>query len=202
VQSRKQRNLFIAIWRDIVGVMMIGKNPTTSWKESATPNIDPTCAVAQTASIIGNATIGKYVNVAPGASIRSDEGEYITIGDESNVQDNVVIHCLKGGKVSIGKKVSLAHCAVIHGPATIEDEAFVGFGTVVASSTIGRGSFISHNATVLGVKVGEGRFVAPGTVVQTQKEADALPPVPEAHIGFNDEVIEVNCELAKGNKAL
>ena len=188
--------------RGSVGVTMIGKNPATSWKESAVPTIDPTCAIAQTASIIGNATIGKHVNVAPGASIRSDEGEYITIGDESNVQANVVIHCLKGGRVIIGKKVSLAHCAVIHGPATIGDEAFVGFGTVVASSQIGSGAFISHNATVLGVTVAEGKFVAPGTVVQNQADADALPDVPAAHVGFNDEVVEVNCELAKGNKAL
>lgn len=195
-------NLFIIVPLGSLGVTMIGKNPVTSWKDSSMPTIDPTCAVAQTASIIGNATIGKHVNVAPGASIRSDEGEFITIGDESNVQDNVVIHCLKGGQVTIGQKVSLAHCAVIHGPATIGDEAFIGFGTVVASSTIGSNAFISHNATVLGVTVGAGKFVAPGTVVQTQEEADALPDVPPAHIGFNDEVIEVNCELAKGNKAL
>jgi hypothetical protein len=39
-------------------------------------------------------------------------------------------------------------------------------------------------------------------VVQCQEEADALPPVPEGLAGFNDEVIEVNCALAEGNKAL
>lgn len=181
---------------------MIGKNPKTSWKTMSSPVVDASCAVADTASIIGNATIGKHVNVAPGASIRSDEGERIVIGDESNVQDNVVIHCLKGGEVIIGKKVSLAHGAIIHGPAIIGDEAFIGFGTVVASSRIGNKAFVSHNATVLGVTVGDRRFVAPGTVVQCQEDADALPPVPEGLAGFNDEVIEVNCALAEGNKAL
>ena len=181
---------------------MLGKNPKTSWKETSSPKIDNTTSVAATASVIGNVTIGKDVNVAPGASIRSDEGDRIVIGDESNVQDNVVIHCLKGGEVILGKKVSLAHCAIIHGPVHMGDETFVGFGTVVASSDIGSNCFISHNSTVLGVKLKNNKYVPPGTVVQTQKEADELGEVPEDLTGFNDEVIEVNCELARCYKKL
>ncbi|MHC1604584.1 MAG: LbetaH domain-containing protein [Candidatus Methanofastidiosia archaeon] len=177
---------------------MIAKNPKTSWKESSMPKIDPTSSIAPTASVVGNVTIGKNVNVAPGASIRSDEGESIEIGENSNVQDNVVIHCLKGGKVVIGKEVSLAHCAVIHGPIKIKDSTFVGFGSIVASSSIGKNAFISHNATVLGVNVPEGKYVPPATLVQTQKEADNLAFVPDNLKNFNEEVVGVNCELARG----
>jgi len=181
---------------------MLGKNPKTSWKEISSPDIDSSCAVAATASVIGNAKLGKNINVAPGASIRSDEGERIVIGDNSNVQDNVVIHCLKGGEVILGEKVSLAHCAIIHGPVHMGDETFVGFGTIVASSEIGSKCFISHNSTVLGVKIGDNRFVPPGTVVQTQEAADKLGKVPTDLSGFNDEVVDVNCELARGYKEL
>jgi carbonic anhydrase/acetyltransferase-like protein (isoleucine patch superfamily) len=181
---------------------MIGKNPKTSWKESEYPIIDKTAAVAPTASVIGNVILGRLINVAPGASIRSDEGERIVIGDESNVQDNVVIHCLKGGEVIIGNKVSLAHCAVIHGPVTLGEETFVGFGAVVASSRVGPRSFIGHNATVSGVVIPEGRYVAPSTIVSTQSQADALPSVPDDLTGFNAEVIEVNCALARGYSAM
>jgi len=183
-------------------IILLGKNPKTSWKEISSPDIDPSSPVAPTASVIGNARLGKNINVAPGASIRSDEGERIVLGDNCNVQDNVVIHCLKGGEVILGKKVSLAHCAIIHGPVHIDDETFIGFGTIVASSDIGSKCFISHNATVLGVKISKGRFVPPGTVIQTQDEADNLGEVPDGLKDFNDEVVEVNCELAKGYKAL
>jgi len=181
---------------------MIGKNPKTSWKSISSPIIDKSCAVAPTASVIGNVRLGKHVNVAPGASIRSDEGDRIEIGDNSNVQDNVVIHCLKGGEVILGKMVSLAHCAVIHGPVHMGDATFVGFGAIVASSNVGKNSFISHNSTVIGVNIGDCIYVPPGTVVQTQEEADVLGEVPEKLKGFNEEVVEVNCELAKGYKEL
>lgn len=181
---------------------MIGKNPKTSWKESAYPTIDDSSAVAPTASVIGNVTLGRHINVAPGASIRSDEGERIVIGDESNIQDNVVIHCLKGGEVVIGNKVSLAHCAIIHGPVTIGEEAFVGFGAVVASSRVGPRTFIGHNATVSGVTIDEGRYIAPSTVISSQAQADGLPEVPEDLKGFNAEVVEVNCALARGYSSM
>ncbi|HPR42023.1 MAG TPA: carbonate dehydratase [Candidatus Methanofastidiosa archaeon] len=181
---------------------MLGKNPKTSWKDVSSPDIDESCSIAATASVIGNVRLGKHINVAPGASIRSDEGERIVIGDDSNVQDNVVVHCLKGGEVVLGKKISLAHCAIIHGPVHIKDGTFVGFGAVVASTDVGERCFISHNATVLGVKIGNDRFVPPGTVVQTQEEADGLGEVPANLKDFNDEVIEVNCELAKGYKGM
>ncbi|RZN46151.1 carbonate dehydratase [archaeon] len=181
---------------------MIGKNPKTSWKESAYPTIDDSSSVAPTASVIGNVTLGRHINVAPGASIRSDEGERIVIGDESNVQDNVVIHCLKGGEVIIGNKVSLAHCAIVHGPVTIGEGAFVGFGAVVASSRVGPRAFIGHNATVSGVTIDEGRYVAPSTVISSQAQADGLPEVPEDLKGFNAEVVEVNCSLARGYSSM
>jgi len=186
----------------LIGDIILRNNPNTSWKTSSNPTIDPSCAVAPTASVIGNVTIGKNVNVAPGASIRSDEGEYITIGNDANIQDNAVIHCLKGGEVIIGDNVSLAHCAIVHGPVTIGEGSFVGFGAVVASSTLGKHVFVSHNATIMGVTITDGKYVPPGTVIQTKKEADMLADVPRELAKFNDEVFEVNCELAKGYRSL
>ncbi|MEM0195695.1 MAG: gamma carbonic anhydrase family protein, partial [Thermoplasmatales archaeon] len=47
--------------------------------------------IADTARIIGNVTIGDEVSVFYGAVIRADQNS-ITIGNKSNIQDNVVIH--------------------------------------------------------------------------------------------------------------
>ena len=85
--------------------------------------------------VIGSVTSGDRVFVAPAASVRGDEGRHIRIGNDSNVQDGVVVHGLEtfegdhelpenevevdGMKYSvyIGNRVSLAHQSQVHGPA-------------------------------------------------------------------------------------
>jgi len=100
------------------------------------------------ATVIGDVTIGENVNIAPGATIRADEGMPILIDNESNVQDGVIIHSLKGQGVMIGERVSLGHGAIIHGPATVGDGAFIGFGSVIYGCNIGSDCVILHNAVV------------------------------------------------------
>ena len=121
---------------------MIAKNPKTSWLSEATPEIDPSAKVHEAAVVIGHVKIGKQVFVAPGAVVRGDEADMIEIGDFSNVQDNVVIHGLKGSRVVIGRRVSLAHGAIVHGPAEIGDNTFVGFQALVFKAKIGKSCVI------------------------------------------------------------
>ena len=102
-----------------------------------------------------------------------------------------------GSCIELGKKISIAHGAVIHGPMKIGDESFVGFNSVVHASTLGKKCFVGHAAAVIGVKLADGKFVPHGSVIDTAEKADALGPVPEALKHFNDEVVEVNREFAK-----
>ncbi|MEM3246810.1 MAG: gamma carbonic anhydrase family protein, partial [Thermoplasmatales archaeon] len=62
--------------------------------------------IADTARIIGNVTIGDEVSVFYGAVIRADQNS-ITIGNKSNIQDNVVIHCDEDNSTDIGENVSV-----------------------------------------------------------------------------------------------
>src|SRR5581483_3362577 len=55
------------------------------------PVIPASCYIAETATIIGDVTLGERVSVLFGAVIRGDN-DPITIGDDSNVQDNCVLH--------------------------------------------------------------------------------------------------------------
>lgn len=182
---------------------MLRKNPRTSWNsQESVPTVSTTAYVDETAVVIGDVRIGESVYIGPCVSIRADEATPIIIGDECNVQDGAIFHGLKGSSIKLGRRVSVAHGAVIHGPLTMGDESFVGFNAVVHASTVGERCFIGHRALVMGVTLRDGSFVPHGSVIDTQDKADALGPVPEPLKGFNAEVVEVNCEFAMGYRAL
>lgn len=182
------------------------------------PVIDPTSYVHPLASVIGNVILGKNIMVSPTAAVRGDEGQPLHVGDDSNVQDGVVIHALEtemdgnpveknlfevDGKkygVYVGKKVSLAHQVQIHGPAVVLDETFVGMKALVFKSKVGRQCVIEPGAIVLGVTVADGRYVPAGAVIRTQQQADELPVITEDYPfrTLNKGVVHVNTALAKG----
>jgi carbonic anhydrase/acetyltransferase-like protein (isoleucine patch superfamily) len=172
-------------------------NPKTSWNsEEKMPVVSATAYVDDAATVIGDVRIGAQVYVAPGVSLRADEATPIIIGDECNIQDCAVFHGLKGSTIELGKCISIAHGAIIHGPLSIGDESFIGFNSVVHASAIGKKCFVGHGAVVMGVKLADGKFVPHGALVDSQEKADLLGAVPEHLLHFNEEVVEVNKEFA------
>ena len=183
-------------------------NPATSFTpQKRMPNIMQNTAIHPQASVIGQVIISPDVNVAPFASIRGDEGTPIYIGRGTNVQDGVVIHGLKHGRVThdnrefsvyIGENTSLAHQAQVHGPAKIGNNVFAGMQSFVYKSEIGDNVVIEPTAKVIGVKIAPNRYVPAGEVIKTQEQADKLPVIDEnyANKHMNEEVVEVNKELA------
>ena len=198
----------------------IRSNPRASFRpESIAPLIDKTAYIHPLAAVIGDVAIGSQVMVAPGASIRADEGSPFFIGAHANVQDGVVIHALETHgeyeitntfefednrySVYVGNRVSLAHQAQLHGPVLIEDDCFVGMQSFVFRSTIGRGSVVEPGAKLIGVTVAPGRYIPAGMIVNTQSIADDLPLIDEYYPmrDLNAEVVKVNCELARAYHA-
>ena len=186
------------------------------------PALDPSSFVDPLASIVGSVQLGKKVYVAPFASIRGDEGQPIFVGDDSNIQDGVVIHALEttsegkelpnrtynvGGRsyaVYVGKRVSLAHQALVHGPAKIDDNVFVGMQAMVFKAQIGEGVVIEPAAKVIGVTVPPHRYVPAGLTVSDQKAANSLPEISDGYAfrSLNDAVVHVNTGFASGYAAL
>jgi|GEM_PF-1188421 len=157
------------------------------------------------ATVIGRVVLGRQVHIAADTSIRADEGSPFYIGDNSNIQDGVVMHALKSqwirvGKqdwaIFIGKHVSVAHQALVHGPCFIGDNCFIGFKAVVHNSTIGDHCYIGIGATVVGVTLPPFRHVPHGSVIDTQEKVTQLKSVTEQHLEFNHDVVEVNRGLA------
>jgi carbonic anhydrase/acetyltransferase-like protein (isoleucine patch superfamily) len=172
------------------------------------PYISPSAAVHHRANLIGAVVIGDNSFVAPGATIRADEGNPIYIGKNSNVQDNVVIHGFKNKptdqySVLVGDNVSLAHCSLIHGPVTIGNDTFIGFKSLIARATIGKNCVVEHCATVSNCSVPDGRYVPAHQVIDSQEKANNLPPITDQYRykHVDEDVIAVNKELAAGYRA-
>ncbi len=99
------------------------------------------------ADIIGQVTIGSGCWIGPGARIRGDYGR-ITIGDNSSVEDNCVIHARPDDETIIGSWVTIGHSAIIHN-ATINDWAIVGMGSIVSDwAIVGEWAVIAEGAVI------------------------------------------------------
>lgn len=124
-----------------------------------TPEVDASAFVAPTATLIGDVTVAGRAGVLFGAVLRGDAAR-ISVGEGSNLQDNVVVHADPGFPATIGARVSVGHAAVVHG-CTIEDDCLIGMNsTVMNGAIIGTGSLVAAGAVVL-----EGTVVPPRSLV-------------------------------------
>src|SRR6476659_8854251 len=114
-----------------------------------TPQFGSNCFLADNAVVVGEVRMGDNCTVWFNAVVRGDVHS-ITIGDNTNIQDGVVVHCTyQKAKTVIGSNVSIAHNAVVHG-CTIEDNVLIGMGAIVMDdAVIGTGSVIAAGAIVL-----------------------------------------------------
>lgn len=134
------------------------------------PQLDESVFLASGARIIGDVVLGKNCSVWFNAVVRGDVNS-IEVGERTNIQDGAVIHCTyKKYKTVIGKNVSIAHLATIHG-CTIEDDCLIGMqATIMDGAVIGKGSIVGAGALVTpGIIIPPGSLVvgAPAKAVRT-----------------------------------
>ena len=139
------------------------------------PRIGTGCWIAPNASVIGDVRLGNNCYIGFGAVIRGDFGS-IEIGDNSVVEDNVVIHA--ACRTRIGRGVIVAHQALVH-DAVIGDHALIGMQALIGDQvTIGEDAFVAEQSHVrkktvvaAGSIVG-GRPAAPiGTATAAHRQA-------------------------------
>lgn len=119
------------------------------------PHHDDSVFIAREAAVIGNVRLGKNVSVWPGAVLRGDN-EPISVGDNSNIQENCVLHTDPGYPMSIGNDVTVGHLVMLHG------------------CSIGNGTLIGMQSTILnGARIGENCLIGAGSLITSNKE---FPP--------------------------
>jgi carbon dioxide concentrating mechanism protein CcmM len=183
--------------------------PSAPWSKSLPkPKIDETAYVHSFSNITGDVTIGANVIIAPGTSIRAEQGNSFHIGTGTNVQDGVVINGLKQGKVEgddqspysvwIGKNTSITHMALIHGPAYVGNDCFIGFRSTVFNAHVGDGCVVMMHVLIQDVTLPPGKYVPSGSIITTQQQADRLPNVKVADRQFATQAMGVNDALRSG----
>ncbi|MGH6888665.1 MAG: gamma carbonic anhydrase family protein [Rhizomicrobium sp.] len=111
--------------------------------------------IAPTATLIGRVRLLPNASIWFGAVLRGDN-DWIVIGENSNIQDNCVIHTDAGQPVTVGTGVTIGHSVILHA-ATIGDHCLVGMGSTVLS----------------GARIGPNSLLGANTLVQEKKEIPA-----------------------------
>lgn len=156
---------------------------------SKIPQIDPTASLFEGAIVAGDVIIHANVNVWYNVTIRGDMAA-IVIGENTNIQDNAVIHVNTLTPTTIGKNVTIGHGAIIHG-ATVGDHALIGMGAIL----------LDHSVVEPYAMVAAGCLVPPGKVVPSKMLAVGNPmkivrELKESELSGNQENIEAYLSLA------
>ena len=110
------------------------------------PRLHPSVFVHDSAEVIGAVTVGARASIWPMAVLRGDV-DAIRVGEGSNLQDGVVVHCRNGIPAVIGRGVTVGHGAIVHG-ARVGDLCLVGMGAIVMEASIGRECVIGAGAMI------------------------------------------------------
>ncbi|MDH4128183.1 MAG: gamma carbonic anhydrase family protein [Spirochaetota bacterium] len=115
------------------------------------PNIHPDTYIASGAHIIGRVTLNKNVSIWHNTVIRADINDII-IDENTNIQDNSVIHVADDYKAIVGKGCTVGHNVIIHA-CTIGNNCLIGMGSIIMDGAI----------------IGDNSLVAAGTLISPGK---------------------------------
>jgi carbonic anhydrase/acetyltransferase-like protein (isoleucine patch superfamily) len=94
-----------------------------------------------------------------GATLRGDN-ERVTLGARCNVQDGATLHTDLGFPLDVGEDCTIGHNAILHG-CTIGAGSLIGMGAIVLNGAkIGRGCLVGAGALIT-----EGKVFADGSLI-------------------------------------
>ena len=111
------------------------------------PSIGDGTYVSETAQVIGDVRIGRNCYIGHGAILRGDYGA-IYIGNESVIEEGVVMHAPPDERCTIGNRVVVGHGAIVHA-RSVGDSTTIGMGAILSiRSEIGGQSIVAEGAVV------------------------------------------------------
>lgn len=117
---------------------------------SKKPVFEEDVYISETSVIIGDVTLKSNANIWFGAVLRGDV-ESIVIGENTNIQENTVVHVDENDYVEVGDGCTIGHGAIIHG-CKIGNNTLIGMGAIILNgaeignnSIVGAGSLVTQN---------------------------------------------------------
>lgn len=140
--------------------------------------------IAPSAQLIGDVTVQRDASIWFNVVVRGDN-DPIVIGEESNIQDLAMLHTDAGVPLTVGRRCTVGHQAILHG-CIIGDHCLIGMGAVVMNhAKIGANCIIGSHALIPeGKEIPAGSLVvgAPGRVVRPLSERElAILPLQALH---------------------
>jgi carbonic anhydrase/acetyltransferase-like protein (isoleucine patch superfamily) len=172
------------------------------------PEIHPSALIDPSAQIIGKVRINKNVFVGPLSVIRADERGAegfvapITLDEEVNVQDGVIIHSQSGEIVEIGAKTSVAHGATIHGPCKIGMGCFLAMRCVLYSADLENHVWVGMGAKVMKTALASHTYVPAGSVIKSIPDTWNLRVVSTKEKAYIDDVLARAASLREDYRKL
>ena len=160
------------------------------------PQVHPSVFVAPGAIVVGKVELHENSSVWFNVSLRGDN-DLIVLGEGSNIQEGSVLHTDTGHPLTIGKRVTVGHQAMLHG-CTIGDESLIGMQAILLNgSQVGRHCIIGAGALLTGnTVIPEGSMVlgSPAQVVRPLKPEE-IEMIRQAAAGYVDRAKLIKTEL-------
>ena len=142
--------------------------------EGVTPRINKNTYISESVDIIGKVNVEENVNIWFGTRLRGDMNNII-IGENTNIQENSVVHVDINSPCIIGKNVTIGHGTIIHG-CSISDNVLVGMGSIILNNAkIGKNTIIGAGSLVTqGKEFPDGVLILgnPAKVIRQLTEAE------------------------------
>lgn len=150
--------------------------------EGHRPIIHESCFIADNASVIGKVELKENANIWYGTVVRGDDN-YVTIGKNTNIQDNSTIHIADDYPTIVGDYVTAGHNVIIHA-CTVGNFVLIGMGAIILN-----GAEIGDN-----VIIGAGSVVPPGKKIPSNVVVMGTPAKVVRELG--EEEIEKHIKRA------
>lgn len=125
------------------------------------PSVDDTCYIDDSAILVGDISLAQDVSIWPLVAARGDVN-IIRVGARTNIQDGTVLHVTRksqnnpeGNPLVIGEDVTVGHKCMLHG-CTLGSRILVGMGAIIMDGAIveddvfiGAGSLVPPNKTLV-----------------------------------------------------
>ncbi len=174
----------------------IRPNPVGDW-----PQIDSTSFVDPSAQIMGNVLIGPKVYVGPQAVIRADEVDShgkvhpLIIKEECLIHDGVIIHARAGSTMPIGPAANIAHGVIIHGPCEIGKGCFIALRAAIYSSTLEEEVWIGIGSVVMRTTIPSHTMIPAGSIIRSGSDISQFRFTNVKEDEYKTHVFETSGEL-------